>query len=173
MDADYIARNGRMSETVARRKFWQIVSAINFCHNRRVVHRDLKVTPPTIAIISTERIVTKQPAMNLSLFVCLFVMQAENLLLDSQGNVKIADFGFSNFWSPDERLDTWCGSPPYAAPEVFLGQKYTGPEVDIWVSRFTVQLHRVHAIATFNFILMKPVLIIDLLTLFELLICRV
>ena len=42
-DADYIARNGRMSETVARRKFWQIVSAISFCHNRRVVHRDLKV----------------------------------------------------------------------------------------------------------------------------------
>ena len=42
-DADYIARNGRMCETVARRKFWQIVSAIHFCHNRRVVHRDLKV----------------------------------------------------------------------------------------------------------------------------------
>jgi len=96
---EYIARNGRMSETVARRKFWEIVSAINFCHNRRVVHRDLK---------------------------------AENLLLDGQGNVKIADFGFSTFWSPKEQLDTWCGSPPYAAPEVFLGQKYTGPEVDIW-----------------------------------------
>ena len=58
---------------------------------------------------------------------------AENLLLDAQGNVKIADFGFSNFWSSERHLDTWCGSPPYAAPEVFLGQKYTGPEVDIWV----------------------------------------
>lgn len=59
--------------------------------------------------------------------------QAENLLLDAQGNIKIADFGFSNFWSSEHQLDTWCGSPPYAAPEVFLGQKYTGPEVDIWV----------------------------------------
>lgn len=62
--------------------------------------------------------------------------QAENLLLDGQGNVKIADFGFSNFWSREGQLDTWCGSPPYAAPEVFLGHKYTGPEVDIWVNNY-------------------------------------
>lgn len=70
---------------------------------------------------------------SISLFVFLYFLKAENLLLDAQGNVKIADFGFSNFWSSEHHLDTWCGSPPYAAPEVFLGQKYTGPEVDIWV----------------------------------------
>ena len=40
--------------------------------------------------------------------------QAENLLLDGHGNVKIADFGFSNFWSTEQQLNTWCGSPPYA-----------------------------------------------------------
>ena len=44
--------------------------------------------------------------------------QAENLLLDGQGNVKIADFGFSNFWSADQQLNTWCGSPPYAGIRV-------------------------------------------------------
>jgi serine/threonine protein kinase len=47
-------------------------------------------------------------------------------------NIKIADFGFSNFWSPASTLSTWCGSPPYAAPEVFEGQKYFGPEIDVW-----------------------------------------
>ncbi|GFG31982.1 hypothetical protein Cfor_04262, partial [Coptotermes formosanus] len=40
---DYIARYGRMTESAARRKFWQILSAVEYCHNRRVVHRDLKV----------------------------------------------------------------------------------------------------------------------------------
>jgi serine/threonine-protein kinase SIK2 len=54
-------------------------------------------------------------------------------------NIKIADFGFSNYFSPNGQLATWCGSPPYAAPEVFEGKKYTGPEIDIWVSLFTIK----------------------------------
>ncbi|XP_044059741.1 serine/threonine-protein kinase SIK2 isoform X4 [Siniperca chuatsi] len=47
-------------------------------------------------------------------------------------NIKIADFGFGNFFQPGEPLATWCGSPPYAAPEVFEGQQYEGPQLDIW-----------------------------------------
>lgn len=96
---DYIARYGRMAEQAARRKFWQILSAVEYCHERRIVHRDLK---------------------------------AENLLLDANMNIKIADFGFSNYYAAGELLATWCGSPPYAAPEVFEGKRYTGPEIDIW-----------------------------------------
>ncbi|XP_066140838.1 serine/threonine-protein kinase SIK2-like isoform X2 [Euwallacea fornicatus] len=96
---DYIARYGRMSEEQARIKFWQILLAVEYCHNRNIVHRDLK---------------------------------AENLLLDSNNNIKIADFGFSNYYTPGGQLSTWCGSPPYAAPEVFEGKKYVGPEIDIW-----------------------------------------
>ena len=40
--------------------------------------------------------------------------------------------GFANFYRPEMTLDTFCGSPPYAAPELFLGKAYTGPEVDVW-----------------------------------------
>uniref|UniRef100_A0A672R1M9 non-specific serine/threonine protein kinase n=1 Tax=Sinocyclocheilus grahami TaxID=75366 RepID=A0A672R1M9_SINGR len=96
---DYLASRGRLSEMDARRKFWQILSAVEYCHERNIVHRDLK---------------------------------AENLLLDAHMNMKIADFGFGNFFRPGEPLTTWCGSPPYAAPEVFEGQQYEGPQLDIW-----------------------------------------
>ncbi|XP_060070579.1 MAP/microtubule affinity-regulating kinase 3-like isoform X10 [Ylistrum balloti] len=96
---DYLVAHGRMKEKEARAKFRQIVSAVQYCHQKHIVHRDLK---------------------------------AENLLLDGDMNIKIADFGFSNEFVPGNKLDTFCGSPPYAAPELFQGKKYDGPEVDVW-----------------------------------------
>ena len=44
-----------------------------------------------------------------------------------------ADFGFSNFFTKTTLLKTWCGSPPYAAPELFEGREYDAPKVDVWV----------------------------------------
>uniref|UniRef100_A0A8D2QT07 non-specific serine/threonine protein kinase n=1 Tax=Zosterops lateralis melanops TaxID=1220523 RepID=A0A8D2QT07_ZOSLA len=109
---DYLVAHGRMKEKEARAKFRQVcitflyvsfpltpVSAVQYCHQKHIVHRDLK---------------------------------AENLLLDADMNIKIADFGFSNEFTVGNKLDTFCGSPPYAAPELFQGKKYDGPEVDVW-----------------------------------------
>ncbi|KAG7156580.1 Serine/threonine-protein kinase SIK3-like, partial [Homarus americanus] len=59
-------------------------------------------------------------------------LKAENLLLDKELNIKLADFGFSNFYTPGVLLSTWCGSPPYAAPELFEGKEYDGPKADVW-----------------------------------------
>jgi len=61
-------------------------------------------------------------------------LKLENVLLDVHGNAKLADWGFGRFFSVDSssRIKEWCGSPPYAAPEIFLGRPYIGPSIDIW-----------------------------------------
>lgn len=53
-------------------------------------------------------------------------LKPENLLLDGAGNLKLADFGFSNYTRDGQTLVTSCGSPNYAAPEVVAGVQYDG-----------------------------------------------
>ncbi|KAM9786180.1 NUAK family SNF1-like kinase 1 [Neosynchiropus ocellatus] len=59
-------------------------------------------------------------------------LKLENILLDKDLNVKLADFGLSNRYQSGAMLQTYCGSPLYAAPEIVKGLPYQGPEVDCW-----------------------------------------
>uniref|UniRef100_A0A8C5LQ92 non-specific serine/threonine protein kinase n=1 Tax=Leptobrachium leishanense TaxID=445787 RepID=A0A8C5LQ92_9ANUR len=59
-------------------------------------------------------------------------LKLENILLDENKNVKICDFGLSNIYNSDSYLQTYCGSPLYASPEIVNGRPYIGPEVDSW-----------------------------------------
>ncbi|KRZ50549.1 5'-AMP-activated protein kinase catalytic subunit alpha-2 [Trichinella nativa] len=95
----YLCQHGKLAEHEARRFFQQLISAVDYCHRHKVVHRDLKL---------------------------------ENLLLDSKKNMKLADFGLSNYIQDGVLLKTNCGSLIYAAPELLHRQYYAGPEVDIW-----------------------------------------
>ncbi|KAI9245910.1 kinase-like domain-containing protein [Sporodiniella umbellata] len=59
-------------------------------------------------------------------------LKLENILLDTEDNVKICDFGFARYTQKNQYLETFCGSLSYSAPEIILRKKYTGPETDIW-----------------------------------------
>ena len=47
-------------------------------------------------------------------------------------NVKLADFGMAALESNGKLLETSCGSPHYAAPEIVSGLKYHGAASDVW-----------------------------------------
>lgn len=89
----------KVNEKEARRIFSQIVKAIQYCHHKNVVHRDLKL---------------------------------DNILLDENKNMKIIDFGFAVVVNTVCKLNLFCGTSLYMAPEIINRQDYWGPPVDIW-----------------------------------------
>ncbi|CAE6520067.1 unnamed protein product [Rhizoctonia solani] len=59
-------------------------------------------------------------------------LKPENILLDKNMNIKIADFGMAALEVANGMLETSCGSPHYASPEIVAGKAYHGASSDIW-----------------------------------------
>uniref|UniRef100_A0A671XW54 BR serine/threonine kinase 2 n=1 Tax=Sparus aurata TaxID=8175 RepID=A0A671XW54_SPAAU len=71
--------------------------------------------------------------------ICHRDLKPENLLLDEKNNIRIADFGMASLQVGDSLLETSCGSPHYACPEVIrvshfpmIHKKYDGRKADVW-----------------------------------------
>ena len=99
---DHISAKHALSEREACRIFHEIVTGVEYCHRKNVVHRDLKL---------------------------------ENILMsDTDGKIKIADFGLSNTSIVGRSMGTACGTPSYLAPEQIErdGNHHVGPPADLW-----------------------------------------
>lgn len=109
---DLLIKNGALPEQTSKDVFSQICKAVQYCHEKAIVHRDLKL----------ENILVTQ--------------------IDPFYTVKLADFGLANKFkhlkdpekeeNRDHLLTTFCGSLLYASPEVVQGRPYYGPKVDSW-----------------------------------------
>ena len=92
--------NGPLTPELVKSYLYQILIAINFCHSKRILHRDLK---------------------------------PQNLLIDKDGIIKVADFGLArSFGIPIKTLTHEILTLWYRAPEILLGQKEYSTPVDMW-----------------------------------------
>jgi serine/threonine protein kinase len=62
----------------------------------------------------------------------LTLTKLENCLVDAEWRVRIVDFGYSCRTEPKALLSTRCGTPHYAAPELFWGKPFAGRPADVW-----------------------------------------
>ena len=93
----------------------EMVCAIDYLHKKAIIYRDLHKNKITINMIQK-----------------YFFFQLENLLLDKDGHIKIADFGLcKEEIRYGNTTKTFCGTPEYLAPEVLDDHEY-GQAVDWW-----------------------------------------
>lgn len=99
---EYLALCGAFSQEIGRFYFRQLIDALDYCHQAGYAHRDLK---------------------------------PENILLDAQYNLKLADFGFAKLLAGKNnsgKMETYCGTETYMAPEIHRNESYVGSCVDIF-----------------------------------------
>jgi PAS domain containing serine/threonine kinase len=58
----------------------------------------------------------------------------ENILINERFHLKLIDFGSAAYFVENKKFSTFCGTMEYCSPDVLLGNKYFGPDLDIWTT---------------------------------------
>jgi negative regulator of PHO system len=91
---------GALDPVTIKSFMWQLLKGIAFCHENRVLHRDLK---------------------------------PQNLLINTKGQLKLADFGLARaFGIPVNTFSNEVVTLWYRAPDVLLGSRTYNTSIDIW-----------------------------------------
>lgn len=104
-----------LGPSLLRRIFAELVGAVQYLHERHIVHRDIKL----------ENVLVNLTPQELS-------DRTINWQTYPYSVTTLTDLGLSRRVADDEKLTTRCGSEDYAAPEVIMGLEYDGHATDAW-----------------------------------------
>ncbi|KAH8888808.1 kinase-like protein [Thozetella sp. PMI_491] len=104
-----------LTPPLLRRIFAELIGAVQYLHERRIVHRDIKLENVLVNFTPSE---LSDGTIDWSTY--------------PYSVVTLTDLGLSRRIADDEKLETRCGSDDYAAPEVIMGQPYDGRATDAW-----------------------------------------
>ncbi|KAK4138535.1 kinase-like protein [Trichocladium antarcticum] len=105
-----------LTPPLIRRIFAELVGAVTYLHDKKIVHRDIKL----------ENVLVNLPPAELA-------SASQDWTAYPHSVITLTDLGLSRRVQPaDEKLETRCGSDDYAAPEVIMGQPYDGRATDAW-----------------------------------------
>jgi len=128
----HIQQNGALDEERCKYLFYQLIEAIKYLHNKKIVHRDLKCENLLLTGVKGKEGSSSKRSQG------SVINSIGQVMLPSKFDMEkvkliVADFGFSKrFERDDERSRTFCGSAAYAAPEIIKGEPYILKNHDMW-----------------------------------------
>lgn len=125
---DYMEqREASLTYNEVRWLMYQVVKAVHYCHQHRIVHHDLCLE--NLMIFPTKDVDTNIDEE----FAAAVEYLPNSLPANAQFcSVKVIDFGFCEEVQPGQLLERFSGSEAYVAPEILDGEPYEGPPTDVW-----------------------------------------
>lgn len=130
---DYILNHRYLKDNAARRLFAQLVSGVGYLHKKGIVHRDLKLE--NLLLDRNRNIIITDFGFANTFDAEEELSEEEELNLGDREFVKKLglDRVKTNGTRKGDLMQTSCGSPCYAAPELVVSDSlYTGRKVDVW-----------------------------------------